>query len=34
MKFKDKILQDFAEKEKGLKEKGKITEKQLKYFTI
>ena len=38
MKFKDKILQDPAEKSngvfKGLKQKGKITEKQLKYFTI
>ena len=38
MKFKDKILQDLAEKSngifKGLKQKGKITEKQLKYFTI
>ena len=38
VKFKDKILQDLAEKSngvfKGLKQKGKITEKQLKYFTI
>ena len=38
MKFKDKILQNLAEKNngifKGLKQKGKITEKQLKYFTI
>ena len=38
MKFKDKILQDLAKKNnsifKGLKQKGKITEKQLKYFTI
>ena len=38
MKFKDKILQDNAEKSnaifKGFKQKGKITEKQLKYFTI
>ena len=37
-KFKDKILQDLAEKgngiSKGLKQKGKITEKQLNYFTI
>ena len=38
MKFKDKILQDLAEKSNGifkcLKQKRKITEKQLKYFTI
>ena len=38
MKFKDKIIQDLAEKNngifKGLKQKGKITEQQLKYFTI
>ena len=38
MKFKDKIIQDLAEKNngifKGLKQKGKITEKQLKYFTM
>ena len=38
VKFKDKVLQDLAEKSngifKGLKQKGKITEKQLKYFTI
>ena len=38
VKFKDKILQDLVEKSngifKGLKHKGKITEKQLKYFTI
>ena len=38
MKFDDKIPQDPAEKGngifKGLKQKGKITEKQLKYFTI
>ena len=38
MKFKDKILQDLTEKSnaifKGHKQKGKITEKQLKYFTI
>ena len=38
VKFKGKILQDLAEKSngifKGLKQKGKITEKQLKYFTI
>ena len=38
VKFKDKILQDLAEKSngvfKGLKQKGKITEKQLNYFTI
>ena len=38
VKFKDKILQDLAEKSngifKGLKQKCKITEKQLKYFTI
>ena len=37
VKFKDKILQDLVEKSngifKGLKQKGKITEKQLKYFT-
>ena len=37
VKFKDKILQDLAENNnsifKGLKQKGKITEKQLKYFT-
>ena len=37
VKFKARILQDLAEKcnsiFKGLKEKGKITEKQLKYFT-
>ena len=37
VKFKTRILQDLAEKcnsiFKGLKEKGKITEKQLKYFT-
>ena len=36
--FKDEILQDLAEKSngifKGFKEKGKTTEKQLKYFTI
>ena len=38
MTFKDKILQDLAEKSNGifkcLKPKGKITEKQQKYFTI
>ena len=38
VKFKDKILQNLAEKSngifKGLKQKCKITEKQLKYFTI
>ena len=38
VKFKDKILQDLAEKSngifKGLKQKDKITKKQLKYFTI
>ena len=38
VKFKDKILQDLAKKSngifKGLKQKGEITEKQLKYFTI
>ena len=38
VKFKDKIPQDLAEKSngifKGLKQKCKITEKQLKYFTI
>ena len=38
VKFKDKIIQDLAENSnsifKGLKQKGKITEKQLKYFTI
>ena len=38
VKYKDKILQDLAEKSngilKGLKQKGKITKKQLKYFTI
>ena len=40
VKFKDQILQDLAKKKqkkrhfKGLKQKGKITEKQLKYFTI
>ena len=38
MKFKDKILQDLAEKSsgifKGSKQKGKIAEKQLKCFTI
>ena len=38
VKCKDKILQDLAEKSNGifkdLKQKGKITEKQLKYFTI
>ena len=38
VKFKHKILQDLAEKSngifKGLKQKGKITEKQLKCFTI
>ena len=38
VKFKDKVLQNLAEKSngifKGLKPKGKITEKQLKYFTI
>ena len=38
VKFKDKILQDLAEKSngifKGLKQKCKISEKQLKYFTI
>ena len=38
MTFKDKILQDLAEKGNGifkcLKPKGKITEKQQKYFTI
>ena len=37
MKSKDKILQDLAEKSnsilKALKQKGKITEEQLKYFT-
>ena len=36
--FKDKILQDLAEKSKGifkgLKQKGKITDKQPKYFSI
>ena len=38
VKFKDKNLQDLAQKSndifKGLKQKVKITEKQLKYFTI
>ena len=38
VKFQDKILQDLVEKSngifKGLKQKGKITEKQLKYFTV
>ena len=38
VKCKDNILQDLVEKSngifKGLKQKGKITEKQLKYFTI
>ena len=38
VKFKDKIPQYLVEKSngifKGLKQKGKITEKQLKYFTI
>ena len=38
MKFKDKVLQDLAEKNngifKGLKQKDKITEKQLKYLMI
>ena len=38
VKFKHKILQDLAEKSNGIfkghKQKGKITEKQLKYFTI
>ena len=38
VKFKDKILQDLAEKSngifKGLKQKCKMTEIQLKYFTI
>ena len=38
VKLKDKVLQDLAENSngifKGLKQKGKITEKQLKYFTI
>ena len=37
VKLKDKILQGLEEKSngilKGLKQKGKITEKQLKYFT-
>ena len=38
MKFKDKFQQDLAEKSnsifKGLRQKGKITEKQLKNFKI
>ena len=38
VKFKDKFLQDLTERSngifKGLQQKGKITEKQLKYFTI
>ena len=38
MKFKGKILQDLAEKSndifKGFKQKGKIIEKQFKYFFI
>ena len=38
VKFKYKVLQDLAEKSngifKGFKQNGKITEKQLKYFTI